>query len=215
MNSNLDYEQKYLKYKEKYNELKNQTGGNVYGFGEYVFIYPASINVSEYLTETKYLKINLSKLTDIFSENSFYYKIENKTKPHAYNRNLPLNSFNEYNTKYVYFKHIERTINETHRILQQRDPSHKFFEEDVVNSLTNFKIKKNLNTIPINSEKINSTGDENFKTKIKTIIGEITELTKSTEKYNAITLRSSVAITSAYNNAVVLMYDSSQEPAAA
>jgi hypothetical protein len=82
--NNLDeiYKQKYLKYKAKYLELKEQQGGIIYNTGQYVFFYkPNNLNnkLSNLVDDSRrVLKTSFNIFTDNLANNAYYYKIDKK-----------------------------------------------------------------------------------------------------------------------------------------
>lgn len=81
--NNLDeiFRQKYLKYKAKYLELKEQQGGIVFNGGKYIFFFPGNEEKIKGLGDNKQtvsLKTNFNVFTDNIGSESFYYKVSDK-----------------------------------------------------------------------------------------------------------------------------------------
>jgi hypothetical protein len=70
------YRQKYLKYKAKYLELKEQEGGILYGTGIYVFFY----DTAKYTIPLKtfYLNDTLNTFTDRIGNTAYWYRFSDK-----------------------------------------------------------------------------------------------------------------------------------------
>jgi hypothetical protein len=69
------YKQKYLKYKAKYLELKEQEGGIGYGYGDYIFFYDTTKYV---LKAQDYLPSSLDDFTNKIGNEAWYYKMSDK-----------------------------------------------------------------------------------------------------------------------------------------
>jgi len=81
--NNLDeiYRQKYLKYKAKYLDLKEQQGGVTYLNGLYVFFFPGDLEKIKTLgnnEHTNVLKQYFDTFTNSIGKEAFYYKINDK-----------------------------------------------------------------------------------------------------------------------------------------
>jgi hypothetical protein len=70
------YRQKYLKYKAKYLELKEQQGGILYGTGIYVFFY----DTAKYKIPPGILNLDntLNTFTDKIGNTAYYYRLSDK-----------------------------------------------------------------------------------------------------------------------------------------
>jgi hypothetical protein len=87
MENDLIYEKKYLKYKEKYNILKSQTGGIklTYFKNNYVIIFPnESINIFKTdELKKKVLVANFDTITSAIGLNSFIFDTDTMPNKHA------------------------------------------------------------------------------------------------------------------------------------
>lgn len=74
-----DYKQKYLKYKNKYFELKNklneQTGGNLYMDGTYVFFYNKDLIPGDLLTEGQKIIEDFNNFTNKLGNCALFFRI--------------------------------------------------------------------------------------------------------------------------------------------
>ena len=66
------YRQKYLKYKAKYLELKEQQGGVFFGTGNIIFFYDTR---TYKVPDTLYLKTSLNEFTDKIGNTAYYYRL--------------------------------------------------------------------------------------------------------------------------------------------
>ena len=74
-----EYKQKYLKYKNKYFELKNklneQTGGNLYMDGTYVFFYNKNLIPGDLLTEGQKIIEDFNNFTNKLGNCALFFRI--------------------------------------------------------------------------------------------------------------------------------------------
>ena len=69
------YRQKYLKYKAKYLELKEQEGGVYFGTGNIIFFYDTRTYI---VPDTLYLETSLNEFTDKIGNTAYYYRLSDK-----------------------------------------------------------------------------------------------------------------------------------------
>jgi len=132
----MDYKSKYLKYKNKYNSLKTQIGGN-----NSLIIHKASDKSSQFsFTDKTTLKSFIDKINDLVSNPDFLKLIRNKTNGIIFNFLPIFETFLEKIKRYDPTKDSDKYIEDEEVTL--RDEDYELFMDLLTNPIYNKYLKK-------------------------------------------------------------------------
>jgi len=208
MEINKNYEKKYLKYKNKYNQLKleygEQSGGIVYGAGTYVFFYPVKKqdNLLKYYDQStgKLKGSTLTKgvfdvLTDYLGPESYWYQIDGNRDKDKKNFLIKSNkgtfsSNSEYNKAESLFKKIKDNFTQLNdsKLLEYINSKGRIIIENTIKGISdNSIILLNQDSISISSNnKCSGHLDKDIQQKLKDTLIEMYEKTEKYKIYNII-----------------------------
>lgn len=196
--NNIDYQQKYLKYKSKYIELQNQIGGGKeLRFGDYA-ILRLTIDI------TKIVKVELLYDGDTTDDNYYYYTIQKTVIQNEGAQSLHENAHklsaqltkgeqtteNKTDENYLVCTHNNRLkcfLNQYFSKFKSRSDKNEFFEIDNNNTmLSEYDIieKKNIYIIIRNKNTHNTDYIKRCKDKISVYVPTVTKGKKHTAYFH-------------------------------